>query len=175
MIGTLAAAEIQQRCQDHGLPVLEAMTLFESQVTWVVLKIDTPQLQNMRTTSAAFCRQIGDLIFRNKVGLVIQRVVLVGEDIDVYGYKDVMWAFCTRCRPGKDEYFYEDCTGFWLIPYMGHGTGETHRGGKVVSDALMPSEYTTGQDWQTVDFEHAYTDDIKAKINANWKEWGFRS
>jgi hypothetical protein len=36
----------------------------------------------------------------------------VGDDINVYDGEDVMWAFCTRCRPGDDEIFYSDVKGF---------------------------------------------------------------
>jgi hypothetical protein len=47
-----------------------------------------------------------------------------------------------------DEMFFEDVRGFPLIPYMSHGNGSPTQGGKVVSDALLPTEYTTGADWQ---------------------------
>jgi UbiD family decarboxylase len=172
MIGPLTAAEIQQLCQFHGLPVREAMTQFESQVTWMALQIDTSRLRSMKTTSEEFSRRIGDLVFGNKAGFTIHRLVLVGEDIDVYSFKDVMWAFSTRCRPNRDEYFYEDCPGFPLIPYMKHGNGDPRRGGKVVSDALMPSEYITGCGWEVADFA-SYPDGVKAKINKTFGEMGF--
>ena len=175
MIGPLAAAEIHQLCKDAGLPVKEAMSPFESQVTWVALQIDTAALRKEKTTSAEFCKKIGDLIFNHKAGYTIHRLVLVGEDIDVYNWKDVIWAFCTRCRPSLDEYFYEDVRGFPLVPYMSHGTGSPTQGGKVVSDALMPSEYTTGPDWQAADFKHSYPQEIQDKVNASWTDMGFRS
>ena len=90
MIGPLAAAEIHQLCKDAGLPVKEAMSPFESQVTWVALQIDTAALRKEKTTSAEFCKKIGDLIFNHKAGYTIHRLVLVGEDIDVYNWKDVI-------------------------------------------------------------------------------------
>lgn len=175
MIGPLAAAEILQLCKDAGLPVKEAMSPFESQVTWVVLQIDTAKLRHMKTTSAEFSKSIGDLVFNHKAGYTIHRLVLVGEDINVYDFKDVTWAFCTRCRPSLDEYFYEDCRGFPLIPYMSQGNGNPTQGGKVVSDALLPTEYTTGPNWETADFKHSYPESIKAKVNAQWTAMGFKA
>lgn len=78
---------------------------------------------------------------------------------------------------------------------MSHGTSNPVKGGKVVSDAIMPSEYKTGKpDWQTADFkkcvilqalcqEASYTnhlllcssfpEDVKAKVLANWVSDGF--
>jgi hypothetical protein len=66
-----------------------------------------------------------------------------------------------------DETFFEDCKGFPLIPYMSHGNGSPVKGGKVVSDALMPSEYTTGRDWVPADFRSSYPEDIKSKVLAS--------
>lgn len=172
MVGPLAAAEIRQRCQDHGYPVLEAMTPFESQVTWLALQLDTARLREMNATAEKLCHSLGDLIFNHKCGLTIHRVILVGDDIDVYNFQDVMWAFCTRCRPGRDEYFFEECQGFLLIPYMAHGNGNPTKGGKVISDALLPSEYKEGPDWETGDFDHSYLDVIKDRVNARWNEMG---
>ncbi|PWY88180.1 UbiD family decarboxylase [Aspergillus heteromorphus CBS 117.55] len=175
MIGPLAAAQIHQICKDAGLPVKEAMSPFESQVTWVVLQIDTIALAKLKTNSADFSKKIGDLIFKQKAGFTIHRLVLVGDDIDIYDWKDVIWAFCTRVRPGMDEYLYEDVPGFPLIPYMSHGNGPPNKGGKIVSDALMPEEYKTGiPGWQAADFKNSYPQAIQDKVNANWTQYGFR-
>lgn len=100
--------------------------------------------------------------------------MLVGDDIDVYDDKDVMWAFSTRCRPGTDEVFFEDVAGFMLIPYMGHGSADPNRGGKVVSDALLPVEYTTGKDWENADFKNAYPRELQAKVLKSWEALGFQ-
>ncbi|OJJ99594.1 hypothetical protein ASPACDRAFT_29190 [Aspergillus aculeatus ATCC 16872] len=173
MIGALAAAEIRKVCQQAGLPVTDAFSPFESQVTWVALKIDTAKLRQSKVTAKQFQKQVGDVVFNHKAGYTIHRLVLVGEDIDVYNGKDVMWAFSTRCRPSADETFFEDVRGFPLVPYMGHGTGSPVQGGKVVSDALMPSEYTTGADWQAADFENSYPAELKERVRAKWEEMGF--
>ncbi|EPE08725.1 carboxy-lyase-like protein [Ophiostoma piceae UAMH 11346] len=173
MIGPLAAAEIGFLLRSAGLPIKEASSPFESQVTWVVLQVDTAKLREMKTTSEAFCRKIGDLVFGHKVGATIHRLVIIGDDIDAYDFKDIIWAFSTRCRPGMDEYHFEDCVGFPLIPYMSHGNGPKGRGGKVVSDALLPVEYTTGKDWEAADFKNSYPAALQQKVLANWKALGF--
>ncbi|KAL3429328.1 UbiD decarboxylyase family [Aspergillus tetrazonus] len=179
MIGSLAAAEIRKICQKANLPVLDAFAPFISQVTWVALRIDTSKLPSMRTTSRELCRKIGDLIFNHKAGYTIHRLVLVGEDIDVYDDRAVMWAFSTRCKPGVDEVFYDDVRAFPLIPYNGHGGRKSEgrsavRGGKVVSDALMDIEYTQGRrDWEAADFNESYPEDVKSKVLGKWEELGF--
>jgi hypothetical protein len=72
-----------------------------------------------------------------------------------------------------DKTFFEDVSGFPLIPYMGHGNRPAGKGGKVVSDALIPKEYTTGRDWVAADFESSYHEEVKAKSRANWESMGF--
>lgn len=113
------------------------------------------------------------MVFNHKAGYTVHRLVLVGDDIDVYDGKDVMWAFSTRCHPNVNETFFEDVRGLLLIPYMGQSNGPATKGGKVVSDAQMPKEYTTGGDWVAADFESSYPEDVKAKIRAKWDPMGF--
>lgn len=173
MIGPLAAAEIGFLLKSKGLPITEAFSPFESQVTWVVLQVDTEKLRAMKTTPKEFCRRIGEIVFRDKVGYTIHRLVVVGDDIDVYDFKDVIWAFSTRCRPGIDEYVFEDVAGFPLIPYMSHGNGRPDRGGKVVSDALLPIEYTTGRNWEAADFKNSFPKEVQDKVLARWEAFGY--
>ncbi|GAA6033106.1 hypothetical protein JCM8097_002947 [Rhodosporidiobolus ruineniae] len=173
MIGALAAAEIGRVCREAGLPVKNAFSPFESQVTWVPLQFDTAKLREMKITSEALRKRVGDVVFYHKAGYTIHRLILVGDDINVYDGKDILWAFSTRCRPSMDETFFEDCKGFPLVPYMSHGNGSPVKGGKVVSDALMPSEYTTGRDWVAADFKESYPEDLKAKVLAQWESDGF--
>jgi phenacrylate decarboxylase len=175
MIGPLAAAEIGFLLKSKGLPIKQAFSPFESQVTWVVLQVDTEELRARKITPQDFCRQIGEIVYRNKVGYTIHRLVLVGEDIDIYDFKDVIWAFCTRCRPGIDEYIFEDVPGFPLIPYMSHGNGAPNKGGKVVSDALLPVEYTTGKNWEAADFKNSFPVEVQEKVLAKWEAYGFSS
>lgn len=58
---------------------------------------------------------------------------------------------------------------------MSHGNGSPVNGGKVVSDALMPTEYTTGRDWVAADFEHSYTEEVKEKVLSHWEKDGFKA
>ncbi|CVK90771.1 hypothetical protein FPRO04_08777 [Fusarium proliferatum] len=176
LIGTLAAAEIRNACQKAGLPITDAFSTFESMVTWAALKVDTVKLSQLKWTPKDFQKKAGDVVFCTKAGLLIHRLILVGQDIDIYKGEDVMWAFSTRCRPNDDETFFDNVRGFTLIPYMGHGTGSPVQGGKVVSDALMPSEYSTGKgDWQAADFKNSYPNELQDRVLSKWASFGFSS
>lgn len=174
MIGPLAAAEIGYLLKSQGIPITESFSPLESQVTWVALQVDTTKLRALKTTPEEFCRKIGEIVFSHKAGYTIHRLLIVGEDIDIYNFKDVIWAFCTRCRPGTDEYNFENVRGFPLIPYMSHGNGPKTMGGKVISDCLLPVEYTTGKNWETADFEESFPEDVKAKVLEKWETLGYK-
>ncbi|CAH0031873.1 unnamed protein product [Clonostachys rhizophaga] len=173
MIGPFAAAEIGYITKSNGLPIKEAFSPFESQVTWVALQVDTDKLRAMKTNAEAFCRQVGDLVFRGKPGSTIHRLLFVGDDIDVYDFKEVIWAFTTRCHPVMDEYSYEDVPGFPLIPYMSHGNGPANKGGKLVCDCLLPVEYTTGKNWEAADFKESFPSELQQKALDRWHSYGF--
>ncbi|EFX01795.1 carboxy-lyase-like protein [Grosmannia clavigera kw1407] len=173
MIGPLAAVEIGFLLKSNDFPVKEVFAPFESQATWVAIQIDGEKLRALKTDAETFARKVGDLVFRNKAGATIHRLLLVGDDIDVYNFKDVIWAYTTRCRPGMDEYYFEDVLGFALIPYMLHGNGPAWRGGKAVSDCLLPSEYKNGPDWETADFAHSFPIEIQERVNSRWEALGF--
>lgn len=97
IIGSLAAAQVHQLCQDNGLPITNAFAPSELQVTWVALRVDTTKLRQMNPDSKTFSKQIGDLVLGDRVECSIHRLVLVGDGIDVCDGKNVMWAFPTRC------------------------------------------------------------------------------
>jgi UbiD family decarboxylase len=90
MIGTLAAAEIRQLLQEKGFPVTDVFTPFESQVIWAAIKVDLSALQKRGTNAKEFCNEIGNIVFRNKCGMQIHRLLVVGNDLDPYSFDDVM-------------------------------------------------------------------------------------
>ncbi|GIC90361.1 UbiD family decarboxylase [Aspergillus udagawae] len=172
LIGTLAAAEIRQLLQENGLPVLNVFTPYETQVIWAAVQVDRKKLWALRTNAADFCRKIGDLIFRRKCGMQIHRLLIVGDDIDPFNFKDVIWSYASRCRPGMDEYHFEDVAAYPLVPYMSHGPGTKLTGGKVVANCLLPHEYNQEQKWVVCDFENGYPEEVKEKVLRRWTEFG---
>ncbi|KAJ4028921.1 Ferulic acid decarboxylase 1 [Fusarium oxysporum] len=170
----LASAELLELLQREGLPIKEANCPLETYATWCALQVDTEKLGDMKTSSAELCRRIGDLAFKDKSCMLVNRIILIGDDIDVFNWNDVMWALVTRCRPGKDEALFEEVRGHPITPYMSHGPhGNPTQGGKIVSDCLMPIEYQGKKNFRECSFNKSYPDDIKNKVQAGWKDMGF--
>ncbi|KAL5340310.1 3-octaprenyl-4-hydroxybenzoate carboxy-lyase-domain-containing protein [Aspergillus crustosus] len=170
----LAAPELLLLCQEHNLPIKEAFAPLETCATWCgALQVDTAMLRAMNTTSPEFCRKLGNIAFRTKSCMLINRILLFGEDIDIYNFRDIMWAYTSRCWPGRDEYLFEDVPAHPLTPYMSRGVGRSRKGGKVVSDCLFGEEYERERDFVHVDFEHSYPEDVKKRVRDNWNDMGF--
>lgn len=107
--------------------------------------------------------------------MLINRILLVGDDIDVYNWNKVMWAFTTRCRPGYDDHHFEDVRSHPLTPYMSQIPDTPRRGGKLVSDCILASEYERPRTFKHVDFEHSYPEEIKLRVIENWSMMGFKA
>ncbi|RFU77286.1 ferulic acid decarboxylase 1 [Trichoderma arundinaceum] len=171
----VVVAEISSQLKPYDLPITDIWCPLESQATWLALRVDTDKLRALKTTPKEFCRKMGDIVFQTTAARPFHRILLVGEDINVYDFRDILWAFCTRCRPGLDEHPFDDVPGYPLVPFMSQGGGNPLVGGKVVSDCLFPVEYTTGKDWEVADFKNSFPPEIQAKVLDNWELYGYKS
>jgi UbiD family decarboxylase len=141
--------------------------------TWCALQVDTEMLRELKSTPEDFCKKLGDVVFSNKASILVNRLLVVGDDIDVYDFRDIMWAYTTRCRPGHGEYLFDDVSSFPLTPYMSHGESNPLKGGKILSNCLLPIEYRERPNWTRADFEHSYPESVKTRVLSNWKAMGF--
>lgn len=173
ILGPLIASEILDQTQKKGLPVKAAWCPFEGHIVWAVLQIDNQKLQANPTTSKAMCDELAKVIFQFKPGWFIHRIFIVGDDIDIFDFKEVTWAYATRCRPGYDEYVYENFSAYFLLPMMGHGTGPKFTGGKMVSDCLLPVEYQGKRDYKIASFQGCFPEHVQEKVLKEWASLGY--
>ncbi|PVI02990.1 UbiD-domain-containing protein [Periconia macrospinosa] len=165
----LAAPELLTICKEHNLPINNAYAPLETMATWCVLQVNIKKLGELNTNPNDFCKKVGDILFSTKSTMLMNKLLLVGDDIDIYKFADVIWALSTRCRPGQDDFVFDDIPGFPLTPYMAQGFGHPTRGGKVVSNCLLPVEYKGERSWSTVDFENSYPQHVKDRVLALWE------
>ena len=104
-------------------------------------------------------------------GLIVHNAILVDERTNIYEFSDVVWALATRSRPNLQQTFFEDVLGYPLVPFMSHGPGgPTTKGGKVVTDALFPYQYSSNpadqHEYEICDFINGYPKELQEKVNA---------
>ncbi|KAM0421259.1 hypothetical protein ACHAPT_010981 [Fusarium lateritium] len=170
---SMASEELLELLQKHNLPIKDAFAPFETMATWCVLQVDIKKLAEMTTSPEEFCKRIGNLAFNSKSTMLMNRLLLIGDDVDIHNWRDVMWAYTSRCRPGQDEYVFEDVMGLPLIPYMKYGHKKSLKGGKSVSNCLFAMEYNGKRDFRSVDFRSSYPRELQEKIKAEWTQMGF--
>lgn len=129
----------------------------------------------MDIDSKTFRKRVVNLIFNNKPGVMIHRILLIGDDIDVYDGHNVIWAFSTRCRLFDDEAFFPAVRAFPLVPYNTHGEYSPVRGGKVVSDALLAMEYKKSRTWESASFKESYPESVQREVFADWHAMRFEN
>ena len=178
LIGSLAAAEAKQICLNHPVfskIVIDAFTPYESQVLWLVFKINVGELVKLKIDSNSLADLFAKEIFGNKVGMIIQEIVLVGDDIDIFDFNKLIWAYVTRHTPGDDQYFYENYRAFPLAPFISQGPRiKTKTGGNCVTDCLFPQQYHDPNfRFVTCDFL-SYDTSLRDKINENWTAYGYK-
>jgi len=144
-IGGLTSASCKQIALQHEILskiVLDVFTPYESQALWLVLKIDTKVLPTLKLTKKQLADLVKEVFYFSKPARIIHEIVLVGDDIDIFDFKKVIWAYVTRHTPGDDIFLYEDVPSFPLAPFIGMGPRmKTKKGGKAVTVCLFDQQF----------------------------------
>lgn len=137
------------------------------------MQVDRTKLRALKTNAKELCEKIGKAVFAEKSGVPFHRIFVVGDDIDPFKFEDVMWVYSTRCRPGFDDFYFGDAIAYPLVPFIRCASGEAAIGSKVVSNCMLPMEYSTSPSWEVADFHHAYPKAIQDKVLSQLKEMGY--
>ncbi|CCH46770.1 green fluorescent protein (GFP)-fusion protein localizes to the cytoplasm [Wickerhamomyces ciferrii] len=173
LIGTLVAAEAKQIAIENDLPIIDVFSPYESQALWLVMKIDLKKLQSLNTTPEEFSNKIGEIFFNTKVAFIMHEIILVGDDIDIFDFKQVIWAYTTRHTPGDDQYYFPNVKSFALAPFVSQSERiKTLKGGKFVTNCIFPKQYKQDIDFTTCNFD-GYDEEIKNKVLTNWESYGY--
>lgn len=89
---SLASAELLTICREHDLPIKDAFAPLETMATWCALQVDTKKLAALNTNSADFCEKLGNVVFNNKSCMLINRILLIGDDVDIHSFDNIMWS-----------------------------------------------------------------------------------
>lgn len=199
VFGTLSATECFAPLRSDlilGKVVLQAFSPYESQSLWLVIKVDTKELVKLGMHSKKLCQLVGDLIFNSKGGMPFQEVIVMGDDIDIFDFRKVFWAYVTRHIPVRSQLYFSDCKAFGLSPFISQtkvapfisqnndadqsemiATPEAlelikqNKGASCVTNCLFPIQFTDFK--KTFDDFEGYNEELKFKVKKNWKNYGY--
>ena len=92
-------------------------------------------------------------------------VVVVDDDVNVRQWEDVIWAITTRMDPARDTVMIENTP----IDYLEFASPVAGLGSKMGMDATNKMEGETNREWGST---ITMTDEVKARIDAMWKDLG---
>lgn len=178
LIGGMISAEAKIKLMEHPILsklVIDAFTPYQAQAIWLAISINTKELVQMKINAKELAELVGNFIYSEKAGFCIQEIVLVGEDIDIFNWRKLFWAYSTRHTPGDDQYFFQDKKGFALCPFMNLGPRKVDfMGGNVVTNCILPPQFTNPDfKFVTCDFD-GYDEDTKKKVLSKWSKLGFK-
>lgn len=169
------AASIKIALLDAGLPVLNVSVPVEAMVVWVVVQVPLEAFTQQGWKSEDLCRKIGNISFASKPGTYCHKILVVSDDVDIYNWEDIIWAYTTRCHPTRDEIPFEDVVAWRLLPSVMQQKGEARvKGGKVVCNCILPSEETGNRGWEEADFKGSFPKEVKERVLQRWDTLGFK-
>lgn len=99
---------------------------------------------------------------------------MVGDDIDIFDFRKVIWAYTTRHTPHDDQYYFPDVRPFALAPFVSQSPRiKSMKGGKVVTNCIFPQQYEKDIEFTTCEYD-TYDTEIKEKVEQNWKAYGYK-
>jgi len=105
---------------------------------------------------------------------LIPQVILLGDDIDVGNFEEVVWAFATRCHPERGRFLFADESVLPLVGYLTLEEQKKRRASKVVYLGLPLDDLPPEQLPQRASFRHGVPRELQDKILENWKSYGYR-
>lgn len=161
--------------RNAGLPYLNVALPVEVMMIWAVVQVPLSAFQGPNAwTRDRICREIGRVLFESKPGTYVHKIMVVGDDIDIYDFDDVLWAYTTRCLPTYGEIPFDDVNAWVLLPSVAQDNGRTH-GAKVVCNCILPSEETGNRGWEESDFKGAFPVEVQEKVLQEWDTLGFKN
>ncbi|GME80597.1 unnamed protein product [Ambrosiozyma monospora] len=74
--------------RDAGLPVVDVFMPYESQGSWLSVKLDMKELRKMNIDGKELSNIVGDILFDLDACSLTSEVILFSNDVDIFNFKD---------------------------------------------------------------------------------------
>ncbi|GGR89251.1 UbiD-like decarboxylase [Streptomyces aureoverticillatus] len=169
------AAECLHLLQAAELPVTLCWMVPESAGHWLAVGVKPDWHQRLGTSARELCDTIADLVFGNKPGMAIPKILVIEDDVDLTDVGQLVYAFASRAHPGTGAFPYPDRLASYLPVFMDSQERTTCSTTKVVHNCLLADRYPPGARPVVADFRHGWPLDIQNRVLENWHAYGYRS
>ncbi len=160
------AAEVLEEVRDRkGCPVDFIYVLPESAMHFWVVSTKVPD--------KSYPRRLAMAIWSTKSGRYANYLLLVNDDVDITDLRSVIWTLATRVHPVRDVWQVPHAYTSILVPFLSPEERKSGDGAYMLLDGTWPADLPSGEVPKVSSFQHLWPEEIKKKVLARWKEYGF--
>ncbi|MEE8472850.1 MAG: UbiD family decarboxylase [Dehalococcoidia bacterium] len=159
-----AAISIKRRLKRHNIPVTDVYAPPEGVTHLVIVGV--------KKGGADMVRQIGEIITARRA--MVNKVMVVDEDVDVFNMGEVIHAFASKCHPGRGFIIHqlEDGKANMLTPGYDREERRRMRGAAAFIDSTWPVEWPEVEIPIKSSFKTIYPKELQEKVLRDWKKYG---
>jgi len=161
-----AGIAIKRALIRRGIPVTDVYVPPEGVTHLVIVGV--------KSGGSAVAQQILDVVTARRV--MISKVIVVDEDVDVFNLGQVIHAFATKCSPSRGillEHY--EGRGNALTPYYSPRERKMLKGATAVFDSTWPLDWSREEDVPVkASFNSIYPEELQERVIANWSRYGFK-
>lgn len=123
---------------------------------------------------ADLIEKIGNIIWSDKIGTLLPKIVVVDMDVDPTDLNAVLWNFATKCHPEHGTVIFPPTQVFPLSPYLSKEEKSARMSHTIIYDCTWPNDWSEDYIPKKVSFDTLWPKEIQEKVENNWYEYGFK-
>jgi len=170
------AAQTLHDLREHDIPVSAVWLPFESANHWMAVAIESGwrKVDRLaRYTACQLCSRIGRIVFETKSGMDLPKLLVVEDDIDITNTGELVWAFATRCHPGRGEIRMGEEEMMILPVFLTQDEKRLNYTTKVVYNCLSRDDWPEERQPIPATFERGWPKEIQARVTGKWTAYGY--
>jgi UbiD family decarboxylase len=168
--GTVTSATNLYQFRKNGLPVKDCFHTWQSCMMLMAITLHEGYEKQYPDKKALFDR-IAKVCFDSRSGVVVPKIAVMDEDINVYDFNEVARAVFTRTHPGSGDYVYDSKLITNLVPYLQCGEVDSRLSTKVIFDCLFNPDVEKKPIVSS--FKTLWPKHIQDKVLQRWKDYGY--
>ena len=160
-----AAVGMKKGLERRGVPVTDVYVPPEGVTHLVVVGV--------RQGGVKVAQQVLDYFTARRV--MVNKCIVVDDDVDVFDMNQVIHAFATKCHPGRGILVnHHEGKGNALTPCYNAQERRKLNGAFAAFDATWPLEWPPEAIPMRASFADIYSREMQEKVVARWREYGFQ-
>ena len=164
------AADALALLRQKKIPVLGTFIPPTAALHLLVISID-----KSKCTDQDIITRIGNIIWSEKIGTLLPKIIVVDKDIDPTNIDTVLWAFAVKCHPERGVHFFKNSKVFPLSPYLSKEEKSKNSSTTTIFDCTWPCDWPKEFLPKKVSFNTLWPKRVQDKILENWNNYGYEN